>query len=403
MKKKRLSLTQLAAQTNRTVDEVRTALIDGGINIAEATDTLRGRHRFRARRLLGIVPKDDLVVSVLAKQAGMAEAIARNLLHAKGVLHKRRLKRIPAGSLPAAKRVLGIEKATTEPGQIPSSELPRPRKKKKKVRRKTKVRRETNAWRIIGRTEDLVLLSVSDVEKIHHILVKDFATTNDPIVPYGVRDRSLLESAVFRPHTSNGGELKYPTQSMSSAALLHSLVQDHPFFNGNKRTALVSMLVLLDNNGWVCTSNQSNLYDFVIALGAHSLIEGKTADNKPSADDEVMAVAKWLQRNIRKIGRAEQPIKFRDLRKILNSYGCKLEHPKGVGNRINITRGSRSTQVAYKNEGHDVSRNTVHKIRRELGLDERSGYDSIIFYGGEPRISRFINKYRSVLDRLAKV
>ena len=141
--------------------------------------------------------------------------------------------------------------------------------------------------------------------------------------PFSVRTPPMAGNSSIQRHQCQA--LRYCIRSYK---IIH-------FFNGNKRTALVSILVLLDNK-WlgVCTSNQSNLYDFVIALGAHGLIEGKTADNKPSADDEVIAVAEWLQRNIRKIGRAERPIKFRDLRRILNSYGCKLDHPKGVGNRI---------------------------------------------------------------------
>ena len=406
MTSKRLTLAQLATLTRRSVDDIRATLIDAGMEVPESSDILRGRDRFRARRLLGLIHQDRLLVHSLAERAGLSDAEARSLLHARGILRKKRLKRIPARSLAHAKIVLGITKPKAPTTQVAASveSAKRPNQKEPKPPRKKKKRRiEKETWRTIGKIEDLNYLSASDVEAIHWILVKDFSTKKDPITPPGVRDHRLLGSAVFRPHTSNGGRLKYPTVSMSCAALLHALVQDHPFFNGNKRTALVSMLAMLDINGWVCTSNQDDLYDFVIALGAHSLIMGKAADNKPSADDEVVVAANWLQRNIRQIQKAERLLKFRELRRILTPYGCLLEHPKGVGNRINIHRNGLSIQVAYKNEGSEVARNTVHKIRRELRLDEQSGYDSDIFYGGKPRISQFINKYRRVLDRLAKV
>ena len=190
---------------------------------------------------------------------------------------------------------------------------------------------------------------------------------------------------------------------MSGAALLHSVVQNHPFFNGNKRTALVSMLVLLDKNGWIFTLGQDEIYDFVIAMASHRLIEDMAAGHKPSADAEVLKVAQWLQRNMRKKSRIEHPIKFHELRTILTTYDCELESARGAGNRMNIRRGDRQTQIAYRNEGTEVTRGTIRKVRNDLGLNEQSGYDSDIFYNRSPRIPRFINKYRKVLDRLAKV
>ena len=371
-------------------------MTDGAVEVSAATNVLRGRERFRARRVLGLISPDRLLVSSLAKQAGLQEFEARSLLYEKGILHKRRLKRIPASSLTSAKKALEILKLETQTKQLSATEvlLEPPTKRK--------LRKEKNTWPTIGKNEELIYLTASDVEEIHLILVNDFKTSKDPIVPPGVRDRNLLESAVFRPHTSYGMENKYPTVAMSSGALLHSVVKDHPFFNGNKRTALVSMLVLLDKNGWVFTLGQDDIYNFVIALASNKLIKDKLVDNKPLADEEVLAVARWLQHNSRKIRKSEKVLKFRELRKILTTYGCELEHPSGSGNRINIHCGDSSTQIAYRNEGAEVAKNTIQKLRRELGLDEPSGYDSDIFYNRGPHIPRFINKYRKVLDRLAK-
>ena len=150
MKTKRLSLTQLAAQTGRTIDEVRTALVDGGINIAEATDTLRGRHRFRARRLLGIVPKDELVVSVLAKQAGIADAKSSQFTTREEGCPSQETTKADSGRIAVCceKGARNWQARHRTPDQIPSSELPKPKKRKKKVRR------EQTPWRTIGRTEE---------------------------------------------------------------------------------------------------------------------------------------------------------------------------------------------------------------------------------------------------------
>jgi len=79
--------------------------------------------------------------------------------------------------------------------------------------------------------------------------VADFAGTGDPIAPPGVRSMTLLESAVSRQHTALGGRLKYADPVSSAATLLYGICSDHPFHNGNKRTALVAMLVHLDDTG----------------------------------------------------------------------------------------------------------------------------------------------------------
>ena len=65
-----------------------------------------------------------------------------------------------------------------------------------------------------------------------------------------LRDQGLLESAVARPQASAFGADAYPNLVTKAAALLHSLVLNHPFVDGNKRTAILATLVFLDLNGY---------------------------------------------------------------------------------------------------------------------------------------------------------
>jgi death-on-curing protein len=176
---------------------------------------------------------------------------------------------------------------------------------------------------------------------------------------------------------------------------------DHPFHNGNKRTAIVSLLVYLDKNGWVFTAEEDEIYVYLLNLASHQLRNGEDQIISNS-DNEVLHLAKWLQNKIRKVNLREFPIQFRQLRSILLTYGCRFEFPT-AGNRINIFRDKLHTQIGYHNEGTDVERGNIHKLRKDLALDEDSGYDSDIFYNATPRIPDFINKYRKLLDRLAKV
>ena len=64
-----------------------------------------------------------------------------------------------------------------------------------------------------------------------------------------VRDIGLLDSAAARPRSSVFGEDAYATVALKAAALLHSLVRNHPLVDGNKRLAWLATVVFLDVNG----------------------------------------------------------------------------------------------------------------------------------------------------------
>jgi death-on-curing family protein len=255
-------------------------------------------------------------------------------------------------------------------------------------------------WPTVGHpTNDMVFITADEVEQIHWTLVNDFQRSKDPIDPPGLKSKDLLESAVYRTRTSLGLESKYPTVPMAAAALLHAIISNHAFHNGNKRTALVATLVFLHFNGMLLEANEDELFDYLLRVAAHE-IAIDVADGL--ADQEMLEIARWMHRRCRPVSNAEKPLKFREFRSILMRYGCTFDHGR-KGNRINITRTGRTTQVYYRNEGSDVERNTIRKVRQELGLTDVQGYDSSIFYDAADRVPEFIHKYRRTLDRLAKV
>ena len=86
-----------------------------------------------------------------------------------------------------------------------------------------------------------------------------------------LRERRLLESAVARPQASAFGTDAYPDLVTKAAALLHSLVLNHPFIDGNKRTAVLATLVFLDLNGYVVRWDQREALDFMLRLAQHQV------------------------------------------------------------------------------------------------------------------------------------
>lgn len=85
-------------------------------------------------------------------------------------------------------------------------------------------------------------LTVSAVLAIHEVAIKAHGGTP------GLRDAALLESAVAAPQASFGGKALIKGGIEIAAAYLFYLCRNHPFLDGNKRTALAACLVFLESN-----------------------------------------------------------------------------------------------------------------------------------------------------------
>jgi death-on-curing protein len=88
----------------------------------------------------------------------------------------------------------------------------------------------------------------------------------------GVRDMGLLESALARPRSTFDGIDLYPDLWAKAAALIHSLAQNHPFIDGNKRTAFAATGIFLELNGHRLVCSNDEAVDFV-----HRVISGQMA------------------------------------------------------------------------------------------------------------------------------
>jgi death-on-curing protein len=85
------------------------------------------------------------------------------------------------------------------------------------------------------------MLGAPYVEYIHDELLEVFWPSSENVATGGVRDRTLIESAVGRPFQSAFGQDIYPTVIEKGVALFHSLVANHAFVDGNKRTAVTAL------------------------------------------------------------------------------------------------------------------------------------------------------------------
>lgn len=103
-------------------------------------------------------------------------------------------------------------------------------------------------------------VTISQVLDIHQRQIQRFGGTN------GVRDEGLLDSALAQPQATFGGELLHPTIGEQAAAYLYHLAMNHPFIDGNKRTAFAVMDTFITLNGYTLNLSQEQAYNLVIQV-----------------------------------------------------------------------------------------------------------------------------------------
>ncbi|WP_419938159.1 type II toxin-antitoxin system death-on-curing family toxin [Candidatus Palauibacter sp.] len=449
MTRKSTTVLALANEAEIDVHEVLLVLWDLGLDhILEPRDAVPFGHLKNVQARIGVASKRQLqTISYWATILNISTEDLRHRLTMAGCPLRPAAKRLPPGAIKHLKALglsMGINPMTGRPteravpappppvSEDPSPPAPRisstppsatPRATlvdspssvhRKSTAPQSKERPPSPVFFKLGReNKDMRWLDDGHVTTIHERLVEDFAKRSDPISPSGVRNADLLASALFRPQTGMGDTRKYPTVETAAGALLHALIHDHPFHNGNKRTAIVSTLVFLDWNGLVLTCTEEELFRFVIRVARHRIIASVTSE---MADHEAYAIAKWIRENSRIVDKGENVLPFRKFRRILQAYGCEIGSP-GKNGQVRIERGPVrkrrgirlrrqpfTAQIPYRNEGQEIQIHTIKKVREDLRLTHEHGIDSSDFYAkGANQIDDFIAEYRIILDKLAKL
>jgi len=109
------------------------------------------------------------------------------------------------------------------------------------------------------------LVSLEELVWLHTVAVTEFGGSQ------GIRDRGLLESAIARPLAAFGGKDLYDTPFKRASALAESLVMNHGFVDGNKRTAMYAMAAWLECEGHVIEAARGELRDLALAIARHEL------------------------------------------------------------------------------------------------------------------------------------
>jgi death-on-curing protein len=109
------------------------------------------------------------------------------------------------------------------------------------------------------------MISISQAEQVHSVLILEFGGAE------GIRDKNALVSALSRPFQSFEGKDLYSSPIQKAAALIESLLSNHPFIDGNKRTGYVLMRLLLIQHGYDIRASQDEKFNFVIRIASGKL------------------------------------------------------------------------------------------------------------------------------------
>lgn len=266
-------------------------------------------------------------------------------------------------------------------------------------------------------------LRASEVLKAHFAIVDYFLRQGEGegVGGFGPKDTGLLMSAVSRQFVGFGGEQKWKTVPERAATLLFGLIQNHPFHDANKRTAYLSTVQYLYQNGLVIEVSEKELEDMTVHVANNSLSKfSRFRDlRKKESDPEVRFLAHWLKTNTRKIDRRQYLITYRELDKILKRYDAWLENPHD--NQIDVMRSEwvvkrrgtlfrkeqrvketrRVCVLGFPGWKNQVGKGRLGHVRKELKLTPEHGVDSQSFFHDVDDMKILIELYEGALKRLA--
>ena len=126
----------------------------------------------------------------------------------------------------------------------------------------------------------------------HPLAVALFDSSVEPMTGFDEHERALLESALGNPQQTFSGQDLYPTLVEKGAILYYSLIKNHPFKNGNKRTATATLLVFMYINGlWLRKSEKDENENYLVELAKRvSSSWGDEEKNK-----FLVEIADWLK------------------------------------------------------------------------------------------------------------
>ncbi len=250
-----------------------------------------------------------------------------------------------------------------------------------------------------------IYLQPRDVLKAHFEIASYFSAIGEGIGGLGVKDPRLLESAVARQDTSFGGVFKWKRHLDIISSLFFGIIKNHPFYDANKRTALLCCLYQLERISRVPKVREKELEDFTVDVAEDQLAKHdreRYFHKHPCDIAYVLVISDFLQKSTRKAKDEQRLITYRQLNTLLHKYGFEIRD-KG-GNHADVVRiadGQKLRGIGFPGMSVEVSRGDLKRIRDATGLTKRYGIDDAVFFEGLENHQALIEKYNVALRSLA--
>jgi death on curing protein len=124
----------------------------------------------------------------------------------------------------------------------------------------------------------MTVFSLEHLLEIHTLVIQHTGGSD------GLRDLGRLESVIALQTQNVFGQELYETVTEKAAAMIRALIADHPFVDGNKRTAMLVGLTFLKINGATFNINQGEIEDFAVKIATEHL--------------NILDIDRWLRAHI---------------------------------------------------------------------------------------------------------
>lgn len=263
-------------------------------------------------------------------------------------------------------------------------------------------------------------MNVSDILRAYFILADFFtdntADTQTETMLIGIRDMGLLESALGRQTVGAFGRMKYAQPLEVCATLFFGLVKDHAFADGNKRTALLTLLYQLDCYGYLPQAPQKEFERLVVAVAANAISQKyrKEWRHTKIGDDTdrcVTVIARLLKSMTkRKDNSFHMDVTARDLiHAVENVPNCTC---KIIGNKIQMQRRVernlwllsprieyKTYYIPYHGDTRVIGAAPLRDALNALDIYEQYPDYKSFFSGADPRYM-LIQEFEGMLRRL---
>lgn len=256
------------------------------------------------------------------------------------------------------------------------------------------------------------IITVEDVLKAHYLICEYFENETGEKSLYGLKNYNLLASAVARQSVSLGNFYKYNSGIEKEATVFYGLVKNHAFHDGNKRTALLSLLYFLLNIGRRPVVKQTEFEMLTERVASDEYFKYKKWNDfsknykGETIDLKIDFIAKLLIKFTVKKDDSYKALTYRELDTMLHPYGFYLE-PCG-SQEVNLCyrkknwKGKEEVvklyQIGFKGWTKQIYEKSfkclMAEIKKKVDIDIGT-----IIRGGEP-MYKLIETFAGPLSRL---